>query len=579
MIKGYSTTGESNLHHGITLSSSKFTTWSVVIPYVTPKTTYSYFTIGCDASQSQASTPSFHLRNRGLQDAETASQGPDRDQVNNPSLASTHGLSDLRSDLHAATRVLGIDDIDDLFPTTAETLRISRALRQETERGHLSADNTLQESDLTVNETSHYPQRFPDHRAGRFDNMDLAKEGSPLKGDNDQASVSDWSLLSTADSVTVEPEIVDKPNTKKKKKKKNSGNRKNKEVMNDQNESNSSLSSSSLVSALGSQSTDSLANSIGSDSTASFGDTSGDIGDGPVPVYMRLDFWDRETIIEETEEQLVSSIEKEVVLSIKDDASRLSGSMSSLSLSSANTLPREQLEVSRLSIASASSDRASLSILSSEQHSFETLSAEHPDQSLADDGTASLVSSLASTDTASNDEEKGDVETKGDDETEGDAEKPAAPAVARKPYKDPTLWLRGFTGTMPKPCPPGGPCRPEDGRSWDTKILWCTECYGPCPICQKPCCVLMGCRMYMSQPPAERNWLKSRRCFMVVTLLQRYGNLTKDTSTYAMCSEPGGCGRHVCSDCCGICPTAMCRDIQCKECKPNPWGPCDWHEA
>ncbi|OJK02053.1 hypothetical protein ASPACDRAFT_58435 [Aspergillus aculeatus ATCC 16872] len=707
----------------------------------------------------------------------------------------------------AAPRAVTIEDLDHLFPTLKDYQRRLRGQENELDRPPLVEDQ-YEHPALAYYENLHsFKQSVT--QAGPTDyKMELNKEGPVAEKESDQKSVSEWSMVSMTKEKTGDSKIASDDKSKSKKHGKPSDGSKKEQVMSNKNESNMSLESAILVNALGNQSTDSLAASIGTQSSASFGDTSGDIGGDDVPVYMRLDFWNRCTIIEETEEQLVSLKEKAVVLSVRDEASLLGNSMASLGLSASSiksgeqsnqshldssmsssilaasnresgeqskesrlstlmvspnpsasntasgeqskgsslstpkastkhgasniasgeqskesclstpkaspnlsasniasgehkgsrlstpeaslgfgasiTVPGDKSEGARLSSSTASIGHNSWNIVSDEQckesrlsdseailsfgasiivpgeesqgarlssstaslglDSWNIVSDEHSEGSrlsftagtLTPDSSTPLLRKESSEKSPSADQPEGSrlsftfvslspnsstpllrkekdleesqsaghssvslpgssaaasihsenrskADDKGDDKgdsAEGDAKEPeATPPVARKPYKDPTLWVRGFTGTLLKGAAPGEPARPDDSRSWDCKILWCIECHGPCPICGKPCCVRWGCDQYMDQPIAHRDWLKSRRCFMVTTLLDRYGNLTRDHSTYTVCTEPGGCGRYVCSDCCGICSTPMCRDIQCKDCKPNPWGPCDWHAS
>lgn len=50
----------------------------------------------------------------------------------------------------------------------------------------------------------------------------------------------------------------------------------------------------------------------------------------------------------------------------------------------------------------------------------------------------------------------------------------------------------------------------------------------------------------------------------LVQIIEGFGSKVKDMSTFSLCSILGGCGRRVCPDCSGICPTNICRDVQCK---------------
>ncbi|KAL2871529.1 uncharacterized protein BJX67DRAFT_164421 [Aspergillus lucknowensis] len=140
-------------------------------------------------------------------------------------------------------------------------------------------------------------------------------------------------------------------------------------------------------------------------------------------------------------------------------------------------------------------------------------------------------------------------------------------------------YIRHATGTETKPISltdPNVPRRQGDARAWDYRNLWCISCRGPCPICNTTCCLREEALQKASDGTLNAEEVEKAKRF--AKIIERLGAYAKDASTFSQCSPPDGCGRHVCPDCCGVCPSQICRGIQCKECKPKPWDNCDWPE-
>ncbi|PYH52787.1 60S ribosomal eL24 domain-containing protein [Aspergillus niger CBS 101883] len=111
--------------------------------------------------------------------------------------------------------------------------------------------------------------------------------------------------------------------------------------------------------------------------------------------------------------------------------------------------------------------------------------------------------------------------------------------------------------------------RGGDVRTWGYRNPWCTKCYGECPICGTACCVYEELKREVSDEASDPLVSRDRR--RIMDLMESVGAYIKDASTFSLCSTPG-CGKHVCPSCCGICPDKRCRDVQCKECKADPWA-------
>ncbi|KAF7166207.1 hypothetical protein CNMCM5623_010047 [Aspergillus felis] len=103
---------------------------------------------------------------------------------------------------------------------------------------------------------------------------------------------------------------------------------------------------------------------------------------------------------------------------------------------------------------------------------------------------------------------------------------------------------------------------PQDAKKWDTKNMKCVKCFGDCPVCGKACCIFDIARRAAAEAnPTPKH---AEAANQILKLIQSLGNSILEASTYSLCTTPGGCGRYVCSDCWGICPVELCRDVQCK---------------
>lgn len=122
-----------------------------------------------------------------------------------------------------------------------------------------------------------------------------------------------------------------------------------------------------------------------------------------------------------------------------------------------------------------------------------------------------------------------------------------------------------MTGTQVRAIPASdleAPRRPNESRAWDHRNLWCVDCRNSCPICNTTCCV----REELAQKAADEsldpeNVHQAKRLGKII---EHLGTHAKDVSTFAQCTPPDGCGRYVCASCSGVCPSEICRDIQCK---------------
>ncbi|KAK1138425.1 hypothetical protein N8T08_002621 [Aspergillus melleus] len=123
---------------------------------------------------------------------------------------------------------------------------------------------------------------------------------------------------------------------------------------------------------------------------------------------------------------------------------------------------------------------------------------------------------------------------------------------------------------------PNAKQRKDDVRVWDTVNLRCIGCRGDCPVCGGACCIYGDAiRTIDNESAGAEKVGKAKR---ILEAIESLSPKIMDADTYQLCSQPGGCGRYVCPSCCGVCPNEICRDVQCKDCKEDPWGPCDWHD-
>lgn len=109
--------------------------------------------------------------------------------------------------------------------------------------------------------------------------------------------------------------------------------------------------------------------------------------------------------------------------------------------------------------------------------------------------------------------------------------------------------------------------RKGDIRKWGTTNLRCTSCRGECGICNAACCIYENAKRTVAKAGLDSDRVaygQASKAQQLIKIIESLGPQAKDVSTFSMCSPPGGCGRYVCLNCCGVCPKQICRDIQCK---------------
>ncbi|KAK5064666.1 hypothetical protein LTR84_000500 [Exophiala bonariae] len=134
-------------------------------------------------------------------------------------------------------------------------------------------------------------------------------------------------------------------------------------------------------------------------------------------------------------------------------------------------------------------------------------------------------------------------------------------------------WSRDYNGGDPKPR------HPNTGKGWYSRNLKCTTCLeNCCPICDRACCAYRSAVLALGNHKNNTKTLKiaEERMHQITTVFP-YG---REVSTFLQCTEGDetGCGKMICPDCCGQCPTDICKDVQCRRCKKDPWAICDWHD-
>ncbi|CBF78200.1 predicted protein [Aspergillus nidulans FGSC A4] len=140
----------------------------------------------------------------------------------------------------------------------------------------------------------------------------------------------------------------------------------------------------------------------------------------------------------------------------------------------------------------------------------------------------------------------------------------SAPKIGKSSFDELLAYVRRVTRTEIRTIVVDelkAPCRPNEARIWDHRNLWCVDC------------------QEVDQKAADENLNKEviKQANHLARIIEYLSIHAKDVSTFSQCTLPDGCGRYVCPNCCGVCPNEVCRDIQCKECKPNVWETCDWH--
>ncbi|KAL4963899.1 uncharacterized protein BDV14DRAFT_201386 [Aspergillus stella-maris] len=152
------------------------------------------------------------------------------------------------------------------------------------------------------------------------------------------------------------------------------------------------------------------------------------------------------------------------------------------------------------------------------------------------------------------------------------------PEIGKSSFEELLAYVRCMTGTEVDSTSKNNPKaarRPEDARPWKHRNLACIGCRKTCPTCNKTCCV----KQELEQKAADENLSpeEAQKAKHLGKIIEHLGFYAQEVSTFTQCTPFDGCGRYVCPDCSGVCPNEICRDIQCKDCKLNPWDACDWH--
>ena len=123
------------------------------------------------------------------------------------------------------------------------------------------------------------------------------------------------------------------------------------------------------------------------------------------------------------------------------------------------------------------------------------------------------------------------------------------------------------------------PRHPETSRGWNHKNLRCTNCpqITNCPLCQDPCCAWRRLTDYIARAAQNPEYDEERlsEAHAALKNVERIFPTGAEVPTFLLCTT---CYRRVCPRCCGQCPDEeVCKDIQCRECKSDPWELCGWH--
>lgn len=113
---------------------------------------------------------------------------------------------------------------------------------------------------------------------------------------------------------------------------------------------------------------------------------------------------------------------------------------------------------------------------------------------------------------------------------------------------------------------------PGHNFTWATSKLFCKTHEGQCAICRSHCCAHeeLAQSVRCSNPAAGQ----SATSKALDSLNLCGGNGVESYNTMLHCTE---CARVVCPRCAGRCPVALCRDITCKHCVPDPVADCPNH--
>jgi hypothetical protein len=124
----------------------------------------------------------------------------------------------------------------------------------------------------------------------------------------------------------------------------------------------------------------------------------------------------------------------------------------------------------------------------------------------------------------------------------------------------------------------GFPRHPVTSRGWHSRNLKCTDCPDfSCACCGRDCCAYKSATKALETHKNNPESLKAaEQLLLQIAFLFPYG---REVPTFLQCTKGGeiGCGKMICPDCCGECPDPICKDIQCRKCKKQPWEECWWH--
>jgi hypothetical protein len=121
------------------------------------------------------------------------------------------------------------------------------------------------------------------------------------------------------------------------------------------------------------------------------------------------------------------------------------------------------------------------------------------------------------------------------------------------------------------------PRHPITGRSWNARNLKCIICRDhPCSCCGRSCCAYRHAYSALSNPLSTTQI--KEQAFGRMDQINRLFPDGKEGPIFLQCTNGGGCSKYVCPECIGMCPLSICRDTQCRGCKKDPWGICDFHD-
>lgn len=103
---------------------------------------------------------------------------------------------------------------------------------------------------------------------------------------------------------------------------------------------------------------------------------------------------------------------------------------------------------------------------------------------------------------------------------------------------------------------------PLNNRRWLAKNLRCNGCTDDCPICGAKCCRYKAESDTFADPTSSMEARAEAKSNL--EKIQLWVPIGKDNKSFIQCNHGSGCGRFVCPECVGRCPTEICQDIQCR---------------